>query len=685
MYKTIVEAVLAHGKEIPEKLAVAFKTQKVSYGELCHLIYGMASIMADRYQIGKGDFVAIAAVSKPEYVAGWLAIQYLGAVSIPLDKSARADAVIEICDYAKPKLLLIDGRALPDEVPAASLKGLYADAMALEGDGDTYPDSDEGNLIYDPPEDGCLSEILFTTGTTGKPKGGMLSIGNIYASTHNTWRGVGMVEDDIVLLPLPLNHSVGMRVLRTTLYIGATVILQNGFTFAKELENNIETYHCTGLVSVPASLEVVYRQMQDQFSKIIGKLRYLEIGAGSLSYDMKKKLLDLIPDTQVINTWGSTETGGVIFLHLSEHPEKLTSLGIPINGIDFKTVDENGQEVNAVDVDTAGRMALRGPMCMMGYYEMPETTAETLVDGWLLTNDLVYRDNDGFIYMLGRADDIINVGGEKVSPIEVENVASEYENVRECACIGVDDPDGILGRVPVLFVVPESGQFAEEEMRRYLAEHLEKYKLPQHYLVVSEIPRNRMQKLDRKALARMWEENQNDEYMNETIHTILSRRSVREFTEQEIPEKQLEMILKCGYYAPSGHNMQTWQFTVIRDHDKIEAFKELVRRVAEKQKVVLYGFENPKVLILVSNDKRNPNGIQDSSCAAENMMLAAQSYGIGSTWINVLRTLCDEPEIREALNSYGVPTNHNVWAMVALGYAKTPGKLLAKKDPVHWT
>ncbi len=684
MYKTIVEAVLAHGKEIPEKLAVAFKTQKVSYGELCHLMCGMASIMADRYQIGKGDFVAIAAVSKPEYVAGWLAIQYLGAVSIPLDKSARADAVIEICDYAKPKLLLIDGRVLPDETPAVSLKGLYADAMALEGGGDTATDQDEGNPIFIPPEDECLSEILFTTGTTGKPKGGMLSIGNIYASTHNTWRGVGMMEDDIVLLPLPLNHSVGMRVLRTSLYIGATVILQNGFTFAKELENNIESYHCTGLVSVPASLEVVCRQMQDQFPKIIGKLRYLEIGAGSLSYDMKKKLLDIIPDTQVINTWGSTETGGVIFLHLSEHPDKLTSLGIPINGIDFKTVDENGQEINAVDVDSAGRMALQGPMCMMGYYDMPETTDETMVGGWLLTNDLVYRDDDGFIYMLGRADDIINVGGEKVSPIEVENVASEYENARECACIGVDDPDGILGRVPVLFVVPESGRFAEEEMRRYLAEHLEKYKLPRYYLVISEIPRNSMQKLDRRALARMWEENINDDCMNETVRTILSRRSVREFTDEEIPEKQLEMILKCGYYAPSGHNMQTWQFTVIRDHDKIEALKELVGRVAEEQKVVLYGFENPKVLILISNDKRNPNGIQDSSCAAENMMLAAQSYGIGSTWINVLRTLCDEPEIREVLDSYGIPANHNVWAMVALGYPKAPGTLLKKKDVVHW-
>ncbi len=688
MYRTIVEAVLAHGEEQPEKLAVAFKTQQVSYGELCRLMRGMALILSDRYQIGKGDFVALAAVSKPEYVAAWLAIQYLGAVSIPLDKSAKAAAVEDICDYAKPKLLLIDGRVFSRELPVASLKGLYAEGMEAAGmaDPDTEAEiNDElASTPYIIPEDDCLAEILFTTGTTGKPKGGMLSIGSVRAIVHNTRDGVGMREDDIVLLPLPLNHSVGMRVMRTTLYIGATLILQNGFTFAKELENNIAAYHCTGLVSVPASLEVVYRQMQDKFPEIIGQLRYLEIGAGSLSYDMKRKLLKMIPDTRVINTWGSTETGGAIFLHLSDHPDKLTSLGMPMDGIDFRTVDADGREVQATDVDTAGRMALRGPMQMMGYFEMPETTAQTLVDGWLLTNDLVYRDADGFVYMLGRADDIINVGGEKVSPIEVENVASEYANARDCACIGVDDPDGILGRVPVLFVVPESGTFAEDDMRRYLSDHLEKYKLPQHYVVVNEIPRNRMQKLDRKALARMWDESRDDEYMNETVRTILSRRSVREFTDEEIPQKILETILKCGAYAPSGHNMQTWQFTVLCESEKISALKELVERVAKEQRVDLYGFENPKVLILVSNDRRNHNGIQDSACAAENMMLAAQSYGIGSTWINVLRTLCDEPEIRETLDGYGIPQNHNVWAMVAMGYPKAPGKLLAKKDPVRW-
>ena len=163
----------------------------------------------------------------------------------------------------------------------------------------------------------------------------------------------------VLLLPLPLNHSFALRVLRAVLYSGATLVLQNGFTFAKEVENNIEAYHCTGMACVPTSYEVMKSQMQDMLVPVLSKLSFMEFGAG--------------------------------------------------------------------------------------YWNNPVTTAETLVDGWLVTGDMAYMDEDGNVYMLGRADDIINVGGEKVSPIEVENIACQYEFVKECACIGVADPEGVTG------------------------------------------------------------------------------------------------------------------------------------------------------------------------------------------------------------------------------------------------
>lgn len=668
--ETLVEKILEYGNTQAEQKAICFKNITVTYGELKKRVEGMAAILHD-LGIEQGHRVMLNAVSKPEYIVGLLAIQYIGAVTVAIDKFAKPDSIYDIWKMTHADIFLGDGKKLPEEIKIVSLKQSYEESLQ----GQEY-------IGYVQPDEEQLCELLFTTGTTGKPKGAMLSYRCVYANTLNTCNGIHMRGDDIVLNPLPLNHSFGMRVLRSTLYLGATVVLQNGFTFAKEIEKNIEQHRCTAMVCVPASIEVIYRQMQDQFAQIIGKLRYIEFSAGSVSVDMKKKLLALLPDTQLFNTWGSTETGGAVFLDLTNHPDKAASIGRPLEGIEVKAVDPDGNEVPAKDIDTAGRMILRGRMRMEGYWNEPELTQDAIRDDWLYTNDLVYMDVDGFVYMLGRADDIINVGGEKVSPIEVENVAQEHEEVKECACIGVNDPEGIVGQVPVLYVVAESGMIAEDALLKYLATRLEKYKLPQECIQVDELPRNPMKKLDRKALHKMYTERSNADLMNPVICNLLARRSVRNFTDQPIDDKILNMIIKTGYYAPSGHNMQTWRFTVLKSQDKIQQLKEITRVKAEEAKVHFYGFENPKVLILVSNDRRNKDGIQDASCAAENMMLAAWSYGLGSVWLNPLMTLSDEPEIRELLNSYQIPEQHIVWAAIALGYPKAPGKLLAKKENV---
>lgn len=694
MYQTIVEAVLAHEQEMPNKLAIGFKDIHISYGQLAEMVRRFAHLLKTEYGVKDGDLVMLSAVSKPDYVIALLGIQYLGAVSVPLDKSAKEENILDIYRFIQPVLLLSDSPVKSTEIRKVSLKKLYAEVQdnilseAKKQENTTHGSATAAYIVsmeYKMPKEDSLAEMLFTTGTTGTPKGAMLTYGNIYASTHNTWHGVNMIPEDVVLIPLPLNHSVGMRVLRTALYLGASVIIQNGFTFAKELENNINSFHCTALVSVPASIELVYRQMQDKFAEVLGGLRYIEFGAGSLSYDMKKKLTRILPCTTIYNTWGSTETGGAIFLNVTEHPDKLTSLGKPADGIKLKVVDAQGRTIQARDINTAGRMVLQGPMQMAGYYKLPEINEQTLVDGWLYTNDIVYTDEDGYVYMLGRADDIINVGGEKVSPIEVENIAQEFDQIRECACIGVNDPDGILGQVPVLYVVPENMELDQEQLTKFLASKMERYKIPHKYIVIEELPRNRMKKLNRKELHRIWEENGDTELMNNCVRNMLNRHSVREFQDVQIPRAKLEMILKTGVYAPNGHNLQTWRFTVIQNPKRIAEFKETVQKVAEHKKVYFYGFNKPNALILISNDRRNENSIQDSACAAENMMLAAQSYGIGSVWINALKTICDEPEIRNMLTSWGIPKQHIVWATLAMGYPLKPVKALAKKmNVIQW-
>lgn len=683
---TLVNRIYELSVKNGSKTAVIFKKESLTYREL----FSAAFLMAKELKglgIDKGDRVSFSAVSKPEMTVTYLALQLIGAISVYLDKNSTAGNMYDIYMESGSIIMLTDKpvKDYEDKCRKVSLRQLYAQVIqSLEKEMLVSPEDiqSSGMSITREPED--ISEILFTTGTTGKPKGVILSYKSVYNIFSNTIEGIGVREDDILLMPLPLNHSFALRVLRAVLYKGATLVLQNGFTFAKEVEKNIEEFGCNTMAAVPASYEVMKSQMQGELPRILGGLRYIEFGAGSLTPKQRREISDLLPGVQIYNTWGSSESGGAIFCDVTDvvkHPQRIASLGKPLSGrIEVRTLDADGNVIES-DMDHPGRMSIKGDMIMAGYWNNDELSRQTLKAGWLLTSDMIYTDNDGYVYMLGRADDIINVGGEKVSPIEVEDIAGTYPGINECACLGAADPDNILGQIPVLFISVNSS-YNEQGFIKFLSERMEKYKLPKRFIVVEEIPRNRMQKIDRNKLREMLEHKDDLELMNPVMQAILSRRSIRKFTDKDIPGNVLDMILKAACHAPSGHNMQSWRFTVLTKKSDIENLKQAALEAAKKESVVVYGFENPKVMILVSNDDRNPNSCQDASCAAENILLAAHSYGLGAVWLNPLKTLRNTEPVKSVLDSFGIPANHTVWSSVALGYSDHEGAKLQKKTNV---
>lgn len=687
---TLIKRIMYLAGTNPDKLAAAFKKDRLTYSELADKIINIGTRLA-LMGVRRGDRVIFTAVSKPEMIAAYLGIQYCGAVAVFIDKNTTPENAIAVYEDAQAVLYLTD-KPMKDceNVNAVSFENSVINSenkntLNIASLKQIYMTQMSEKMEYVEPVEDDMAELLFTTGTTGKPKGVILTYKAVYNILKNTIEGIGISEDERLLIPLPLNHSFALRVLRATLYQGATVVLQNGFAFAKEIETNQETFKCTALAAVPASMEILRSQMQDKFEEILGRFRYIEVGAGSLTIVQRKRLTKQLPNTVIYNTWGSSESGGALFTNVtdvSQNESRIATVGKPLSCVQVKVLDENGNEIKESSPDKAGRMALKGDMLMAGYWNRSELTKETLQNGWLITSDMVYTDADGYVYMLGRADDIINVGGEKVSPIEVENIAGQYEHIKECACIGVNDPDEVLGQVPVLLVVAKDNGFTKAGIQTFLANKMERYKLPQHYMIVQELPRNKMGKLDRKQMHKMWDDKGDNELMNPVMQAILTRRSIRKFTDEKIPDDILSMILQAGYYAPTGHNMQTWRFTVIQDKQRITQIKELVTRVADEKRIKCYGFENPACLILISNDVRNMNGCQDASCAAENIFLAAHSYGIGSTWLNHLRDLCDEKEIREMLNDLKIPATHRVWCMAALGYPAAESSMPARKKDV---
>ncbi|OBR92559.1 MULTISPECIES: nitroreductase family protein [Clostridium] len=168
--------------------------------------------------------------------------------------------------------------------------------------------------------------------------------------------------------------------------------------------------------------------------------------------------------------------------------------------------------------------------------------------------------------------------------------------------------------------------------------------------------------------------------MNEVLQNILTRRSVRKFKEEQIKDEELELILKAGVYAPSGMNKQTWQFTVVQSKEKMELLAKVVKKALGID--AAYNFYAPPTLIMLSNEKENVNGLADCACALENIFLMANSLEIGSCWINQLRTICDEKEVREVLSSFGIPENHIVWGMASVGYPESISKAHERKDGV---
>ncbi|MBR3225747.1 MAG: AMP-binding protein [Atopobiaceae bacterium] len=665
--RTLIDAVLLHAEETPNKLAVAFKGEAYAYAELrdaaCAAARGLAGA-----GVARGARVCLQCLPRPATLACYLGIHMLGATAVMVDKAAGAQDAQTAMRISDASVLVSEGDA-----PEGAAVLLPRDLCAGEaGDGVFEPCAWEDEEPWD---------IIFTTGTTGEPKGATLSARAVCAITRNNVAGAGMRADDVILVPLPLHHSVALRVCRAALELGASIVLQNGFVFAREVERNIERFGCTAMVAVPASMETVRQQMQGKFGQVVGGLRYVEVGAGALSLAQRKTLFEELPNTRVISTYGSSETGGTLFLDVCEAVRTgrgLEAAGKPVVGVEVGLAD--------VRADGCGRLRLRGKMLMSGYWGRNDLTAEVAGgDGWLLSGDMARMDDDGFVYLLGRADDIINMGGENISPVEVENAASLCDGVAECACIGVDDPEGTLGQIPVLYAVPGGTALDERVLRAQLVERLGSKKAPREVVVVESLPRNAMQKVRKDRLHELWEECGTSLSMGPVAQAVLRRSSVREFERRPVLKAVVDAVVRAAIQAPNGHNMQTWRFTVLEDAETIGRLRDATFVAAKEQKVSVYGFGEPAFAVVVSNDRRNADGCQDCSAAAMAMLLVAQEHGLGGTWMNGLMTLRDVEPVKGVLDGLGVPARHVVWATLLFGYAaKRPTKPARKPDAIRY-
>lgn len=346
------------------------------------------------------------------------------------------------------------------------------------------------------PED--LAEILFSTGTTGNEKGIMLTHRSDVADGENIAYGAGISPGNVELIPSPMSHSHGLGSYYANMIRGTAVVLISSVGDIGLFFSLLDKYRVNSLDLVPTALSIILKLSGDKLKDYQKKLRYMEFGTAPMAAADREKLWDLLPGVPLYNFYGSTESRRVVVHNFNVKNFKKGCIGRPTYNARVIIVDDDGQEIKS-SKENVGRLAIAGEMNTQGYWGDEEATANTLRNGFVHTNDEAYFDEEGDIILLGRRGDVINVGGRKVSPEEIENAAKRIEGIEDCGCTAVPHP--LLGAEPKLFVQMKAGrEFDADDITKKLRDFLEQYKVPRLIAQVDKIPRTFNGKLLRREL-----------------------------------------------------------------------------------------------------------------------------------------------------------------------------------------
>jgi fatty-acyl-CoA synthase len=456
--------------------------------------------------VNKGDRISVYASNCAEYLDLFWAAGKIGFVLHNLNWRLTVHELRGIVADADPVVLVYSDDWGPRvEGLRSSLRTVrHVLALGEPGPGDRNfaerDDSPDDAPARPPLDMDDIWGIYYTGGTTGLPKGAILTHGNLTWNSVNTITSWGITADHVAPLQLPIFHIGGPNIFMVPLvHVGGTTILCKAFD-PDETFDLIERGGITHYVGVPTMYQMLQAHPRWETADF-SKLDLVISGGAPCPLPIMQKFWDRGIDFKM--GYGLTEAAGNNFWLPPERVrDKTTSVGYPIFHIDMKIVGEDGAEVGP---DEAGELLIRGPHVTPGYWRRPEATAETIKDGWLWTGDLAVRDDEGYFSIKGRSKDMFISGGENVYPAEVESVMLAFPGVAEAALVGV--PHEKWGEVGAAFLVvePDAG-FSEEAFLAYLGERLAKYKLPRRVTLLEELPKTAIGKIDKKLLARTGED-----------------------------------------------------------------------------------------------------------------------------------------------------------------------------------
>jgi fatty-acyl-CoA synthase len=479
----------------PRAMTLKERDLQVDNLEFYHRILS-ASVFLRSQGIKNGDRVAVALYNSSLFLELLFGCAQIGAIFVPLNYRLVGAELDYMLKNSGSDLLIAD----PDFKKNMKDVSLDPDAILFpeQETGALYPLLKENDITERKQwEEEKVSEetpllIMYTSGTTGRPKGATLSHGNVL------WNAIMHIHEGLyrerALVNAPLFHVGGLNAIATqVLYANGSLIIQRTFDPHEALEL-IEKEGVTCMFGAPTMLDMMSRD--PLFEKIdFSSLRYLQTGSAPIPLELIEKFHQ--KGIKIRQGYGLTEASpAACLLHDEYAMRKPGSCGKEFFHLEIRIVDDKGNELPQGKV---GELIIRGPNVMLGYWRDPKSTRETLRDGWLYTGDLAKKDEEGFIYIVDRKKDMIISGGENIYPAEVEMVLVQHEKVAEAAVIGV--PNEKWGEVPAAFIIAETGDRPEsQELIEFCRSRIAKYKIPKYFHFVDELPRTGVGKVNKKAL-----------------------------------------------------------------------------------------------------------------------------------------------------------------------------------------
>jgi acyl-CoA synthetase (AMP-forming)/AMP-acid ligase II len=444
-----------------------------------------------RLGVKKGDRIGTLFYNSPEELITYMAIFQLGAILVPLNFRLASQEIVLILensdasllvsgeefvgligqirkDISKVKRIIVSGQRKPE---GEFLR--WEELVAAEQNKPPWETLSDDDSLY----------ILYTSGTTGRPKGVVITNKNlIWNSLNGVISGV-LSGDEVVYYGLPLFHGAAMGGYFATALLGGTVVLEKSFDAAKAL-SLVEKEKITVIPAVPPML-IAFLDLPGRDTYDISSLKYFSTGATIVPQAVKEKLKRCFPNVGIADSYGLTEaTGYVTILPDKDFLRKKACVGLPHAFVEIRIIDEQNRDVKTGEV---GEILVRGPNVMKEYYKNPQATAETIIDGWLHTGDMGKKDEEGYLYVVDRMKDMIISGGENIYPREIEELLYTHPKIEDVAVIGV--PDEKWGEVAKVVIVLKSGQvLSEQEVLDFCREHLAHYKCPHHVEFVDALP-----------------------------------------------------------------------------------------------------------------------------------------------------------------------------------------------------